>query len=168
VLIFPKSPPKFSVSRVMTSVQHRSPAGAAAVPLLVASVSFGPNSDGPGAVDDGALGTDSSGFFPNKPPPKRLPVGAVPPDERFSAGFGTEPKSPPVLGPNYQRQLTIRLRRRGLPLTGDLCRRTCRRFRKNWQKSISNIDKKNISLQSYTYNPRSLVWIHQHLPVRQA
>ena len=109
-LRFPKSPPKPSIRNAITKEHPHLPAGAAAVPVLAASVSLDPNSDGPGAalvVDDDAGAPDSSGLFPNRLPLEIFPAGAVFPDEEFSADLGTEPKNPPprvgVLVPDCQR-----------------------------------------------------------------
>jgi hypothetical protein len=74
-----------------------SPAGVAS---LLTPEENPPNAEEPAVgAAAGVVVVAGSGFFPNKPPPKRLPLaGAVPPEgaDAPSAGFACEPNSLPV------------------------------------------------------------------------
>jgi hypothetical protein len=105
----PKSPPELVMSSMMKKQCFCLPEGAVDVPSLAAPASLTPNTEGPRAISnvDEDAGASSSGFLPNSPPPKKLPAGAVLPDEGvdgLSAGFGTVPNSPPVGGVEPSRQ----------------------------------------------------------------
>lgn len=138
-------------------------------------MSLEPKSDGPGAVVavdvDDAAGAESSGFFPNSPPPKRLPVGAVLPDVvwEFSAGLEAEPKSGPVrVGVLVPKWIIINgsnMSSRSVHLPEPFADEVVGGLAKTGEDLDRILEQARLG-KIKTYSQRSLAWNHPQLPVQ--